>query len=198
MKKTKGEAKILFLNKRIIFPNTSEHLYFENSQLIQKISVGENVIFAPVRGVFSLFSKKRKIGSLCLILGKQELSSQVKLRISCKEKVIITKVDKLKYASYSTIAERITPNTPIMEKLKKRSQELIFLINIKESDKLIEMLNFTIDLTKMMDFISDHFVTKFSNRYKIYNCINSENRAKLILNEITDIVNKINRSTGKI
>ena len=197
MKITKGEEKIFFLNKRVIFPNTSTHLYIDISPSSQDISVGDTIIFAPVNGILSLFYTKKKFGSLCRILDKQELTSQIKLKIVCKDKVAITKVDNLKNATYSRLNEKNTPNNPVIEKLKKRSQELIFLINIKESEKLIELLNFAIDSVKMIDFISDHFITKFSHRYKIFNSDTIENRATLVLNHITKIVNKINKSAEK-
>ena len=198
MKSAKRENKIFFLKKRVIFPNSISDIDLKKTPLSTDISIGEEIIFSPIRNIFTIWTHSYKYGSLCRILDKEEIKSQYKFKIKCTEIVKIKHISKNNMVSHLPILIDIPTNNYTMDKLKKKSQELLFLINIKESDQLIDLLNFSINPIQNINFVTDHFITKFSHRYKIYNCSSIEEKAKIVLKHITKIVKKLDKFSGKL
>jgi len=94
-------------------------------------------------------------------------------------------------------AQIIEPHNTINEELRKKSQELIFLINVEESDKLIKLLNYIFDLNQMTDFISNYFVMDFPARYRLYNETDTKKRSHMLLSELTALINRLTKKRKK-
>jgi hypothetical protein len=94
--------------------------------------------------------------------------------------------------------ERTESYDAIMDDLRKKSQELVFLINVEESDKLIKLLNYIVDLNQMTDFIANYFVMDFRKRYRLYNEIGVKKRGLLLIFELSELISDMTKKRKKI
>ena len=184
--------KIFYLRRKIIFPNCSMPMVLNYSNITSTLKTGEKILTFPVRSIFDIIFYKNKLATLSEILDIKIINKSVKLNLKGQTRVKIKKISRLQYANYEPIDETVNQNNEsILEELRKKSQELIFLINVEESDRLIDLLNYLIDLDQMTDFISNYFVIDFNNRYKLYNEINYLKRSKKLITILNNLIEEM-------
>ena len=76
----------------------------------------------------------------------------------------------------------------MLDELRKKAQELVFLINIEESDKLIKLLGYIVDLAQMTDFISNYFVMDFRTRYRLYRQVDIQKRGEMLAETLDELI----------
>jgi len=87
--------------------------------------------------------------------------------------------------------EKVHVNADITEKLRKKAQELIFLINVDESDKLIHLLNFISDGVQLSDFIANYFILDYNERVALLNTTDVTSRINTLLQLLTMLIDNI-------
>jgi hypothetical protein len=119
--------------------------------------------------------------------------SVVKFMLRGIERVRIEKIIRRKHAIYTLHGQnKVEHNEPPIEELRKKSQELVFLLNVEESDRLIAMLNYIVDLNQMTDFISNYFIMEFGKRYQIYKEANLGKRSAILKDTLTKLIHTMN------
>ncbi|MDY6967105.1 MAG: LON peptidase substrate-binding domain-containing protein [Spirochaetota bacterium] len=189
-----SDLYILYLYHNVLFPNCS---IFVKSSLknTKKIKAGDKILAFPVRSIFDIIFYRNKIATIAKVDNFEIIDSNYsKIKLKGISRVRLKKVNKNRYAFYDNI--EVDEGNPdklkmMMDVLRRRTQELIFLINSKESDKLIYLLNFLTDSSQLTDFISNYFVTKFVKRFSLYNEINIEKRVRRLISILGKLTKRL-------
>ncbi len=183
-------SNIVFTKDTVIFPNSTGYVTLRNSKNKKKPLINEEIIIFPIKSIFDFLFYKKKFATISKIISVDKDNSKSIITVKGIQRVRLNKIKKFQIASYSRYNENIDIdfNRELTDSLRKKAQELIFLINAKESDKLIELLTFIFNLSQMTDYVANYFILKYKQRYKIYNNSNIENRANLLLSTISKII----------
>ncbi|MDY6934947.1 MAG: LON peptidase substrate-binding domain-containing protein [Spirochaetota bacterium] len=189
-----SDLNILYLFHKVLFPNCSIQIQSYNNKS-SNIKVGDRILAFPVRNIIDIIFYKNRIATIAKVSEVKNIDENyTNIQLKGISRVRLKKVHKLKSGYYERI-EKGRGNSKslriLIEDIRKKSQELIFLININESDKLIYLLNFLTDISQLTDFISNYFVLKFPNRFDIYNELDSYKRALKLIPLLTDLINNL-------
>lgn len=132
------------------------------SVLSENLKAGDKIITYPVRSLLDMALYRGNPATLSEIISIEKDSNSLHLELKGLSRVRIEKISRLKKADISFLEEgNIDTSLPLWEELRKKAQELIFLINVEESDKLITLLNYIVDMHQLTDFITNYFVMDF-------------------------------------
>lgn len=190
--------KIFYLKKKIIFPNCTLPVKISSTSISKSINRGEKILAYPVRTPFDLFFYKKRLATLSEILDVKYDEKSVKINLKGIARVRLKKINKFHFAEYEQLeysAEKNNDN--LRDELRKKSQELIFLINVKESDRLINLLNYLIDIGQMTDFISNYFVINFRNRFELYDELSISERGKKLINVLDNLIIEMKKKENR-
>ena len=191
--------KIFYLKKRVVFPYCTLTVILKLTGDTREIKKGDKVLAYTVRTIIDILLYRNGLATLSEVLDVVNDEQSVKIMLKGLTRVRIRRVIKFKYADFASLKqEEIGPHESIMDELRKKSQELIFLINVEESDKLIKLLNYIVDLNQMTDFISNYFVMDFGKRYRLYNTLGAKERGQLLIAELTELIDKMAKKRKKI
>ena len=190
--------KIFYLKKRIVFPFCTLAVVIKLTDDVKEIKLGDRILAFTVRTIFDVLLYRNRLATLAEVADVTNDGQTVKLMLKGLSRARITRLIKFKYAEFELLKpETIESHELIMDNLRKKSQELVFLINVEESDKLIKLHDYIIDLNQMTDFIANYFVMDIPKRLKLYNEVNIRKRGQLLLAELTEIVNKMIKKRKK-
>jgi ATP-dependent Lon protease len=112
-------------------------------------------------------------------------------------RVHIKRVKSLKTAEFYELSQEDGVECrDLLEQLRKKAQELIFLINTDTSDRLIRLLEYIADLSQLTDFIGNYFVLDFPRRLKLMKTLSTERRARLLVKMLVDIIAYYKKKKG--
>ncbi len=160
---------IFYLKRKVIFPYCTINVIVGATDLSRRLKKGDKVLAYPIRSLFDIIFYKNKLATLAEItdINKYENSFRLKLKGLARTRLI--NIDKNHLAESEPIGRNNDAAGRLLaDRLRKKSQELIFIINVDDSDKLIGLLNYLVDLNQLTDFISNYFVMDFKERYKLY------------------------------
>ena len=158
------------------------------------IKAGDKILAYPVKTALSLVLYRNKIATLTVVLEKNEDEKTVKLLLKGLIRVRLKKINKLQQADFTIIDEDdIHDSEDLKEDLRKKAQELIFLINVDESDRLINLISYLININQMADFISHYFIMKPDRRFKLYRETDIHKRAHELLEMLDKIIAKVKK-----
>lgn len=190
--------KTFYLKKKVIFPYCTLAVFIRPSTESKDIKKGDQILAVTIRFSIDLLWPRKRLATLAEVMDVQADDKTVKVILKGLSRVKILKIIKFKHAEFEHLkAQIIEPHTTINEELRKKSQELIFLINVEESDKLIKLLNYIFDLNQMTDFISNYFVMDFPARYRLYNETDTIKRSHMLLSELTALINRLTKKRKK-
>ncbi len=190
--------RIFYLRKRILFPFCTLAVTVKQTDDSKSIKSGDRIIAFTVRTMVDILLYKNRFATLAEVADVSEDGRTVKLMLKGLSRVRLTRLLKFKNAEFNFIdLNKAEPNESVMESLRKKSQELVFLINVDESDKLIKLLDFIVDLNQMTDFIANYFVMDFTKRFRIYKEIDTARRGQQLITELTEVINKMTKKRKK-
>lgn len=180
--------KIFFLKKKIVFPYCIINVTLGSTNRLRGIKNDDKIIAYPIRNIFDIIFNKNKLATLSEIVDIKATEKLLTIQLKGLSRVRINKINQFETADFEIINENITDSLEELRgELRKKAQELIFLINVKESDKLIDLLNYLANINQTADFITNYFIMDFSNRYILFNKLDIEKRSRtliLILNNL--------------
>lgn len=158
------------------------------SRHYKNVKKGDMILVLSVRNVIDILFARKSIATLSEVVNIKFEDNLYRVQLKGISRIKVKKVYRFRVAEYEEIGEPgMLVNEKLIEDLRKKTQELIFLINVKESDKLIHLLNFISSLNQLTDFISNYFIVKYSRRIAIFNELNVETRARQLI-KILDIL----------
>ena len=188
---------LFYLYRKLLFPycNITVRLRCEATG---KLKQGDRLVVVPVRHALNLLNFHGRLGTLAEVLDVQEKEGQCHLQMKGLSRVRIRRRNGLRRGKAEVIEESAQPDCGrLREDLRKRSQELIFLINVEESDKLIHLLNFIVNIHQLTDFIANYFVVKFPARLKLYRELDVVKRASSLLDIMEGLIDNLKKRAGK-
>lgn len=188
----KSEVLIIaHLYKKVLFPH-SNILFQSRLSVYKKLKAGDRILAFPVRSILDVLLYKNKIVTLAEIIEVNSENGNTIIQLKGITRVKLTKVKDIHYGMCSELKEvEIDGIERLRENLKKKAQELIFLINADESDKLIHLLNFIVNINQLTDFISNYFILKFQKRFYIFNELNVKKRADALIVILNRLINNL-------
>lgn len=184
--------KIFFLNKKVLFPHCTTNVRLKHTDFSNSLKKGDSIIVYPVRNLFDLFLIKRRIATFAEIIDMEKSDDRINLHLKGISRVRIKKIKGIHEASYELLPSEMNRSDPgLLKELRKKAQELVFLINVKESDRLIELMNFLYELSQITDFIANYFVLDYKSRIQLLNETNIQNRSRNLLNKLNQLIKKM-------
>ncbi len=180
--------RVFLLKKKVLFPHSNQNMIIRKTAFSSGLRAGDRIITFTIRNIFDIFLIRRRVSILAEIT--EIITNKNVLRVQVKGicRVRIKSLKKYREALFERIEPSPVKNEmALCRELRTKAQELIFLINVDESDRLIALLGFLADLNQVSDFIANYFI--LDNRLRIF-----------LLNE-TDIARrceKLNAIIGKL
>jgi ATP-dependent Lon protease len=137
------------------------------------------------------YVRLHNVGVLAEVLKVELLNKQYVVSFKGISRARVDKRHSLWTCSYTVIDEKAHINAEMTEKLRKKAQELIFLINVDESDKLIHLLNFIPDGVQLSDFIANYFILDYNERVALLNNTDVTARINTILQLLNLLIDNI-------
>ncbi len=191
-----GPLPVHCLYKKVLFPHSSLllELRIKGESIFQ---TGQKLLVVPVGGPFDLIIMRNRFATISEV-ADVTVDGEV-------SKVLLRGIDRVRLLARKGLREayfrrleadvRERPEKAVDE-LRKKSQELIFLINVDESDRLIHLLNFLADLSQLADFISNYFVVDFRKRLRLYREPDVNARAAMLVELLDELIAKMKRKNA--
>jgi len=185
-------VKIFILNKKVLFPHCTANVHLRHSVFSESLKKGDKIIAYPIRNYFDFFLLKKRISTFAEITELESTNGRINIHLKGISRVRIDKIKGIHKASYE-IADSDAPNSDpeLLKELRKKAQELVFLINVEESDRLIELMNFLFELNQITDFIANYFVLDYKLRIDLLNETNIKKRSSRLLIKLNQLIKKM-------
>ena len=182
---------VVYLYKKVVFPfcNLTFHSRLKR---YRGLKPGDHLIAFPVCTLWDALFPHVRIGTLAEVVESKSEGGTATVQVKGLERIRIKKLHRLFCASYEVIERQGEMSQDrLREDLRKKSQELVFLINMEESDKLIHLLNFLVNPHQLTDFISNYFVLKFPRRLEMFNELDVDKRARDLIGILGGIISEL-------
>jgi ATP-dependent Lon protease len=193
---SKDMLHIFYLKKKVLFPSCNFNVTVKKNANTAELTEGDSILIYPIRSIFNVMFHKNRLATEGKILSRSESDHDVSLQIRGLHRVRITGISNLQRATFTPLPEEDI-RTVHHDELRKKTQELIFLIDVKESETLISMLNYFTNFSRAIDFIANYFILDFSRRMKIYNVVEIEKRGELLISMIDNLIKSVSRQKRK-
>lgn len=190
--------KTFFLKRKIIFPYCTLAVFVKPTEDSKEIRAGDRILAVPVRSTLDMAWRRKRLATLSEVVETKADGESIKITLKGLVRVNVTKFTTYRSAEFLTLTPRTAESHDgTNETLRKKAQELVFLINVEESDKLIKLLNYILDLNQMTDFIANYFVMDFPARYRLYREIDVANRSRMLTVELTSLIRRLTKKRNK-
>ncbi len=187
---------VFFLYRRVVFPFCPLEIQAANP-LPENIDEGSEVIVLPVRNMMGLVFSRGSTGVRSQVLTAVRETDHYRIKFQGICRVHIRKVRSLKTAEFCELSRETEGEfRNVLEQLRKKAQELIFLINTDTSDRLIQLLEYISDLSQLTDFIGNYFILDFPRRLKLIHTFSAEKRARLLVKMLVDTISHYKKKKG--
>src|SRR5271157_871109 len=127
--------KIFYLKKRILFPFCTLAVTVKPTEDSKSIKKGDRILAFTVRSIIDILLYRNRLATLAEVAEVTNDGRTIKLMLKGLSRVRIARLLKFKNAEFNFIdLNKAESNEMIMEGLRKKSQERVFLINVDESD----------------------------------------------------------------
>jgi ATP-dependent Lon protease len=186
------KAKVFFLYNKVLFPHCTINVSLKQSAFSDSLQKGDRIVAFPIRNFFDLLIIKRRISIFAEITELEKKNDRISLHLKGISRVRVKKIKGIHEAFYETIQSAVNNSEPeLLKVLRKRAQELVFLINVEESDRLIELMNFLFELNQITDFIANYFVLNHKLRIKLLNETDVIKRSRKLLAILDQLIKKM-------
>jgi len=190
--------KTFFLKRKIIFPYCTLTVFIIPSDESRDIKKGDRILAVTIRTTLDLLRLKNRLATLAEVQEAEPGNEGIKVVLKGLARVKVTRTARYKFAEYELVDPGTQdPHDTMLESLRKKAQELIFLINVEESDKLIKLMNYIVDLNQMTDFIANYFVMDFPTRYRLYRETGIRDRSQKLILELTNLIDRLTKKRNK-
>ncbi len=184
--------RIFYSYRKALFPHCGITVPIKRKWVAQRYAQGNTVIVYPVKSLRDYFSINN-VGVLAEVLKVELAGNMYLLSLKGLKRVKILKRQGVWNCQYAEIDQTQTIKTEIAEKIRKKAQELIFLINVDESDKLIHLLNYISDGAQLSDFIANYFILDYDERIELLNTIDVKQRITKIIAILSELITGIKK-----
>lgn len=189
---------IFFLKKKVLFPDCTLAVSVGRSEASGELRKGDRVLVAPLRFTLDLLRFRPRIATIAEVTEVRADLKTVRMSLKGLMRVRLTETINFKKGRYELLeAGAVESHESIGEELRKKSQELVFLINVEESDRLIGLLNYIVGLNQLTDFIANYFVLDFPARYRLYNETDIKKRSRMLISDLDALMRRMTEQRKK-
>lgn len=185
-------AVVFYLKRQVVFPHSRVTVTVPLSETSRHLKKGDNLVSCPVTTMADLIPLGSRTGTLCQVTGMTIKNASVVLNLSGLSRVRINMswpVTQSPWEKVTTPEHEI--NDSQEEQLRRKTQELIFLINVKESDRLIGLLPYLTLPGQLSDFTAHYFITSYRKRVRLLRQTDPTKRNVMLLKFIETLLKKI-------
>lgn len=193
-----GTLQIFYLKKKVLFPYCTLNVFIKETDETKEIKKGDKILAVTMRSILDLVWMRNRLATLSEVMEVQPDPGMMKIALKGISRARIIRINRHRRADYELLGpQKIDPHETKMETLRKKAQELIFLINVEESDKLIKLMNYIADPNQMTDFIASYFVMNYPARYRLYKEVDAKQRSLMLVSELSDLIAKLTKKRKK-
>lgn len=184
---------IVYCHDRYLFPRCTIELP-EKGRWRADLKEGEKVVIYTFTGLRGLLCARGRIGTLATVLSRVEGKGTVMFEVRGEKRVRITKRYSLRKAFCAGIPVTLPDDhEDRSERLRKKAQEFVFLIDIPESDRLIYLVSFIQGLHDITDFIAHYFVVDPARKRILYNLPVTDERSAALERFLDAMIEELRR-----
>ncbi|MCL1865293.1 MAG: LON peptidase substrate-binding domain-containing protein [Spirochaetes bacterium] len=185
-------VKIFFLHKKILFPHCTASIYLRHSSFSNNLKKGDKILAFPIKNLFDILLLKMRVATLAEIMEVRDDNEKVILHLKGITRARIKKFRGMHEAFFEIRSSKIdNSNQELLKELRKKAQELVFLINVQESDRLIELMNFLFGLDQITDFIANYFILDYKLKKDLLNSTDIKKRTNKLLIKLNQLIKKM-------
>lgn len=168
---------IVYCRGRYLFPRCTIELP-EKGRWRADLKEGDKVVVYTFGGVCGLLRSRGRIATLATVISRIEGKGTVMVEVRGEKRVRILSRIRFRSAVCSAISVTFPDDhEDRSERLRKKAQEFVFLIDIPESDRLIYLVSFIQGLSDIADFISHYFIVDPDKKRILYNLSGTDERS---------------------
>ncbi|TAL35266.1 MAG: hypothetical protein EPN93_10730 [Spirochaetes bacterium] len=188
---------LVYLYRKVVFPHCN--LAFPvRSKSAARLKQGEKICALPVRGLRDFLPFRARLATIAEVLDVKGEGETAEITVKGVSRARIVKLAGVFSAIVKPVPEEGGAQLErVREELRKKAQELIFLINVDESDKLIHLLNFLVNLHQLTDFISNYFILRLPRRFEVFMETDVEKRAGMLLSTLDVLIDELKNKRGQ-
>jgi hypothetical protein len=188
---------LVYLYRKVVFPYCNLALPARSKSVV-RLKQGERICALPVRGPLDFLPFRARLATIADVLDVKGEGESAEITVKGVSRARIVKQAGLFSAIVKPIPEVGGAELErVREDLRKKAQELIFLINVDESDKLIHLLNFLVNIHQLTDFISNYFILRLPRRFEVYMETDVEKRASMLLSTLDVLIGELKNKRGQ-
>jgi ATP-dependent Lon protease len=187
---------VFYLYRRVLFPHCTLDVKVSPA-LAGRLSESAEMVVIPLRYMAGLAFTRGVMGTRARVDSLREDGTEFRLQFKGLSRVKVKKVRSLRDAVFTELEngpETVDPERH--EMLRRKAQELIFLVNVDSSDRLIKLLGFISSLRQFSDFVANYFVLAYSRRKKLLNTVDPGKRADRLMTMLESIIRDLKKKKG--
>ena len=185
-------VKIIFLYKKVLFPSCTIDVHLKHSSFSDDLKKGDKILAFPIKNLFDIILVKMHVATLAEIMEIKSDNEKIVLHLKGIARSRIKKFKGIHEVFFKISNPQINnSDQELLKELRKKTQELVFLINVQESDKLIELMNFIVELNQITDFIANYFILDYKLKIKLLNNTDIKSRSNKLLIKLNQIIKKM-------
>lgn len=187
------EYKIVYCHGRYLFPRCSVELPAEGKWR-NELKEGDNVVVYTFAHAWELVRAHGRLATLATVIKVTQGKGATMAELRGERRVLIL--------SRKGFGKAVCGAIPVMlpedheqraERLRKKAQEFVFLINIPESDRLIYLVTFIQGLADISDFISHYFITDPARKRSLYRLHDADRRSRALEQYLDAMIDDLRR-----
>jgi len=185
-------VKIFYLHKKVLFPHCTINVQLRHSSFSNSLKQGDKILAFPIKNIFDILFIKMRIATLAEITGVASDNEKINLHLKGLARARVKKIKGIHEASFEINSSKSdSADQELLKELRKKAQELVFLINVQESDRLIELMNFLIELNQITDFIANYFILDYKLKKDLLNNTDIKSRSNKLLAKLNQLIKRM-------
>ena len=185
-------VKFFFLYKKVLFPHCTINVRLKQSPFSNSLKKGDKILAFPFKNILNILLMKTRVATLAEIVEVESDNEKNILHLKGIARARIKKFKNIHEVFCEIISSKIdNSEQELLKELRKKTQELVFLINVPESDRLIELMNFLFELNQLTDFITNYFILDYKSKTDLLNNTDSKSRGNKLLIKLNQLIKKM-------
>jgi hypothetical protein len=196
--KTEDTLVLIYFRDRFLFPKCTVKVPAHYAEGVSLLKGERVVVYTPVSFFGKIFTSGN-VATIGEVLNVTELSNGiVEAEIKGERRVLLSKHSGKNKVRFSEIpVKSITGTEDLTERLRKRAQEFVFLVNVTESDRLIYLMTFMNGIQEITDFISHYFIIDIGKSKRLYCETDPLKRGKLLEQYLGTMITRLRTAVGR-
>lgn len=189
----KNLYKIIYIHGKILFPHGTIQVHAQPSRGIP-LKVGETVLVFPIRSFLAPLFYRKRLVTVAKVLKEINSAGVPMVELKGLGRARLDSRKQIYQGSYVRVfLPKIRDAENYAERIRKKAQEFVFLIDIPESDRLIYLMTFITQLNELIDFISHYFITNSKQKWRLYTELDLRKKSELLIDILDSLISDVHK-----